>query len=58
MKKMKTFGYAVTVLLIVICAPVIDWMMEDGGASYRTLGLLLVFALAGIFNLIQKLSEK
>lgn len=54
---MKTFGYAVTVLIIILAAPVIDWMMEDGPIT-RAFGILLVFALAGIFNLIQALSEK
>lgn len=54
---MKTFGYAVTVLIIIIAAPVIDWLMEDDPIT-RTFGILLVFALAGIFNLINYLSEK
>lgn len=54
---MKTFGYAVTVIIIIIAAPIIDYMMEDGPTN-RTLGILLVFALAGIFNVINKLSEK
>lgn len=54
---MKTFGYAVTVLIIIIAAPVIDWLMEDGPIA-RTFGILLAFALAGIFNLINYLSEK
>lgn len=55
---MKTFGYAVTVLIIIIVAPVICWMMETGDPSFRALGLLLALSLAGIFNVIQKMSEK
>ena len=54
---MKTFGYAVTVLIIIIAAPVIDWMMEDGPIT-RTFGILLTFVLAGVFNIINNLSEK
>lgn len=54
---MKTFGYAVTVLIIIIAAPVICWMMEIGDPSFRALGILLALSLAGIFNVIQKMSE-
>lgn len=54
---MKTFGYAVTVIVIIIAAPIIDYMMEDGPIT-RTFGILLAFALAGIFSVINYLSEK
>lgn len=54
---MKIFGYFITVIIILIAAPVICWMMETGDPSFRALGLLLAVSLAGIFNVIQKMSE-
>ncbi len=54
---MKIFWFVVTVMIIIFSAPIIDWMMEEGGPVDRSLGLLLVFSLAGVFNVINRLAD-
>ena len=54
---MKIFGYTVTVIVIIVAAPIIDFMMESGDSELRTHGILLLFVLGGIFCGIQKLIE-
>lgn len=54
---MKIFGYTLTVLVIIVVAPIIVLMMDSGDPGLRTYGILILFVFAGIFCGIQKLIE-